>query len=164
MRDLLITLVLAGVSVAAPSQSETAKQAKPPFSIIISTETPTIKAGAGLEIRIRLTNLSGRDINGVSNIENRVDVSYEQEVRDSTGRLAKREHWNPEVVIVGATHFNTLKPGESGDSVTVVDPKYDISKPGQYVIQLSRTIAGTIVDDRKDGVVKSNKITITVTP
>ncbi len=145
---------LAGVSVAAP------KQVKPPFSIAISAETPVLKSGSRLWIKIRLTNTSDQDINGVSNIENRVDVSYEQEVRDSTGRLAKKEHWTPEVVINGATHFNTLKPGESGDSVTVVNPKYDITKPGQYVIQLSRFIS----DNPKDGVVKSNKITITVTP
>ena len=141
---------LAGISVAAPNESEAAKQVKPPFSITISTDTPTIKAGSGLSIKIRLTNISNQDINGTSELEQRVDVSYEQEVRDSAGRLVKKEHWKPEVVINGNTYFSTLKPGESANSVTVVNPKYDISKPGQYVIQLSRLIS----DRPKGGVVK----------
>ena len=54
----------------------------------------------------------------------------------------------------------TLKPGESADSVTGVSPEYDMSRPGQNVIQLSRPIS----DNPDDGVVKSNKVTITVTP
>jgi hypothetical protein len=37
---------------------------------------------------------------------------------------------------------------------------YDLSQPGDYTIQLSRAVS----DDPKNGVVKSNVITVTVTP
>jgi hypothetical protein len=37
---------------------------------------------------------------------------------------------------------------------------HDMSRPGQYVIQVSRYVS----DNLKDGVLKSNIITVTVTP
>ena len=52
----------------------------------------------------------------------------------------------------------TLKPGESVSNITNVARWPDFSKPGEYVIQVSRHVN----DDEKQGVVKSNTITITV--
>jgi len=160
---------LAAVCIAAASQSDAAKQVKPPFSITISTETPTIKAGTDLSIKVRITNTSNHDINASSvygeGVDGGVDGAYFEEVRDSKGNLAKRkqppksEAQSDYPVNFSARPY-TLKPGESTGSVTGVEHQYDISQPGQYVIQLSRPIS----ENPKDGVVKSNKITITVTP
>ncbi|MGA7560746.1 MAG: hypothetical protein WCF61_14125 [Terriglobales bacterium] len=151
---------LAGVSVAAP------KQVNPPFSITISTETPTIRARTGLSIMVRITNTSNHDINASSVYVDGVagiDGSYDEDVRDSKGNLAKRkqpQEADPNAPVTMSHRLRTLKPGESTGSVTGVSRQYDISQPGQYVIQLSRRIS----DNPKDGVVKSNKITITVIP
>jgi hypothetical protein len=45
----------------------------------------------------------------------------------------------------------------TGDDISLL---YDLSQPGAYTVQLSRTLS----DDPKDGVVKSNAITVKVTP
>jgi len=54
--------------------------------------------------------------------------------------------------------ISALKPGESVSEVTNLARWVDFSQPGEYVIQVSRNIG----DDEKQGVVKSNIITITV--
>jgi hypothetical protein len=167
MKALFIPLLLAGISVAVPNQSDGANQVKPPFSITISTETPTVKAGAEVSIKVRITNASNHDINASSayyrGVDGGMDASYDEEVRDSKGNLAKRKQSSEpesEVPLTGSIRLRTLKPGESADAVTGVSQQYDMSRPGQYGIQLSRRIS----DNPKDGVVKSNKITVTVTP
>jgi hypothetical protein len=88
------------------------------------------------------------------------DASYQAEVRDGKGNLAKREESGPGGPVSGHWQRHTLKPGESADSLTKVSGEYDMSRSGQYVIQLSRPISA----NPDDGVVKSNKITVTVTP
>lgn len=159
------TAIFSGDGVA---QSVTAKQVKQPFSITISVETTTVKAGSGLTIMVHMTNTSDHDINassvyidGVAGI----DGSYDEEVRDSKGRLAKSEksvaqNADPTAPLSLSVRLHTLKPGESTGSVTGVSPEYDISKPGEYLIQLS----GAFSDNPKDGVVKSNVLKITVAP
>ncbi|MGD0215322.1 MAG: hypothetical protein ABSB87_19045 [Terriglobales bacterium] len=134
---------LAGVSVAAP------KQVKPPFSIVISTETPTIKAASGLSIMVHITNISNHDVNATSEYFEGpygfIDAGYDEEVRDSKGNLARNKQppgLETEYGVVSASaRLKTLKPGESGGSVTGVSPQYDISQPGEYVIQLSKRIS-----------------------
>ncbi len=168
MRDLFIPLLLAGVSVAVPNQSEAEKQVKPPFSITISTETPTVKAGSGLSIKISITNTSNHDINATSAYFMGpyafMDAGYDEEVRDSKGNLAKSKQppmpGADDPVVIDSVRIKILKPGETTGSITGVSPDYDISQPGEYFIQLSKRIS----DNPKDGVVKSNKITVTVTP
>lgn len=151
-----ITAIVAGDSTA---QSVVPKQASQPFSITISTQTPTVKAGSSVSIKIRLTNISRHSINASSAYFVGVDASYMQEVRDSNGNLAEREYSEPDAQS-GHWVLHTLKPGESATSVTGISPQYDINRAGQYVIQLSRAIA----ESPKYGVVKSNTIEITVTP
>jgi hypothetical protein len=60
-----------------------------------------------------------------------------------------------EMIRDGDSFAVTFERGETG-----ISPRYDPSQPGEYVIQLSRPIS----DDPKNGVVKSDKLTITVTP
>jgi hypothetical protein len=161
MRIVFMALLLAGTSVVATGNpSGSARQVTPPFSIIISTETPVVRAGSTVSIKVRLTNTSRHDVSVTRAYFEGVDANYKQEVRDANGNLAKRERSEPTVHLGGHWVRHTLKPGESEDGVTAVSPEYDMTRPGQYVIQLSRPIS----DNPDDGVVNSNKITVTVTP
>jgi hypothetical protein len=59
-------------------------------------------------------------------------------------------------------HFRlcNLKPGETITNDSRISWLFDMSRPGKYVIQVSRTIP----EDDKSSVVKSNSITVTVIP
>ena len=143
-----------------------------PFSIAISAEAPesqtgpdryTIKAGADVFVKVHLTNTSKRklSLNYDKDSRTNVDFFHRYEVRDSTGNAAqKRTIHHPEIGSTGhGWPARVLKPGESmditGDDISRL---YDLSQPGEYTIHLSRSISGD-----RDGVVKSNTITVTVT-
>ncbi|MCU1284248.1 MAG: hypothetical protein JWO13_598 [Acidobacteriales bacterium] len=133
-------------------------QAAQPFSISINALKGDIKFGEPIEIRVTITNTSGRDLDVSSSWEAGTDVSLEFDVRDTSGnplrRKARRE--GPESLSVKTA---TLKPGETIKETTLVSAHY-MDEPGQYVIQLARRVS----TDAKQGKVKSNKITVTVTP
>ncbi len=163
MKAILALLLFAGTPFVAAAQSQPATQSKPPVSIVISTGTPIVKAGAPVTVKIRLTNTSDHDISlsqmysRSSSFDRGVDISYEQDIRDSKSNLVKRGGQSqPEPPINGFSVLHTLKPGESMDSLTTVSGRYDVSHPGTYAIQLSRTVSGSVV--------KSNAMTVTVTP
>jgi len=65
------------------------------------------------------------------------------------------------VVIHGAEAqgWASPRPNESTKENIALSDLYDLSHPGQYTIQVSRAVS----DKPKDGVVKSNTITVTVT-
>jgi hypothetical protein len=127
-----------------------------PFAITISTPEPTIKAGSALLLEMFLTN--GLDHPAV--IDNAL-TKYDVEVLDSHGKLAplttngqdlrKKIGWG------GGPRF-TVQPGDDLRGGVYVDKLYDISRPGQYTIQVART------DEDSKVVVKSNTITVNVTP
>jgi hypothetical protein len=160
MRALLSLLLLA--ITVNPCQSEAAKPPKAPFLISISPEKQVVKPGTTVSIKIRLTNTSNHELSAPSSYYDGVDVSYQQEVRNGAGNLAERDQAGQpqqEASLNGHSKLRTLRPGESAESVSVISPQYDVSHPGQYVIQLSRPVS----DNARDGVVKSNRIVVTVT-
>ena len=54
-----------------------------------------------------------------------------------------------------------LKPGESNNFDSYIGRRNDMSRPGKYVIQVSRFIVSS---HKENGVVKSNAVTVTVLP
>jgi hypothetical protein len=156
----LLSLLLVAIAVN-PCQSEAAKPPKAPFSISISAEKQAVEQGSLVSIKIRLTNTSNRRMNASASYYGGVDASYQQEVWNDAGNLAERyQAGQPQPVasLHGTVKLRTLRPGESWENVSAISPQYDMSRPGQYVIQFSRPIS----DNPKDGVVKSNKIAVTV--
>lgn len=153
----LFMLVLAFVLGPCRSSGQTAA---PPFSIAISTDTPAVKVGADLSLKVHITNTSDHDINVSSSYFEGTDASYRQDVRDGRGNLPRRAVREMSTRTSGHWIRHTLKPGQSVDTVTSISPEYDLSRAGEYTVQLSRPVS----DDPKDGLVKSNKVTITVIP
>jgi hypothetical protein len=166
-----IVLFLLGTFCTVPMEAKTVGQ---PFVLTISMESPggqtgpnsyTVKADSDVFIKVHLTNTSKRKLSLGYDKDSRtnIDFSHQYEVRDSKGNLAKkRPISHPEIGSTGhGWPARILKPGESMDITgDYISRLYDMSRADAYMIQLSRSISG----DPKDGVVKSNTITVTVMP
>lgn len=133
-----------------------------PFTIKISTDKPVVKAGSEVSIKVHLTNTSKRVMDCSATISNMtgVDPNYLFEIRDQVDNPAPlRVYEHPELA-TGQPISRSLKPGESFTDEQEVSRLIDMSRPGNYVIQVSRRAS----ENKKDGVVKSNIITVRITP
>lgn len=146
-----------------------------PFLITIRSEQPVLKTDEDIRIRVVLTNTSDQDIWSVTPAE----CQYEVYVWDSQHLAAHNTEYGLQVknkdklketgfVTRGGQEFITpcmmgstspLKPTNHSDVHLTVSDLYDMSRPGQYTIQVQRTVP----KERGGGVVKSNIITVTVT-
>ena len=145
------------VSLALCQQSN-----NPPFKIAITTESPTVVAGSDVWIKVSLTNTSDHDVNeGAMYItEINLDSTFRFEVRDERGKLVpKRTYPHPELR-TGYPVNRSISPGQTFTQEQRVSALYDMRKPGKYTIQVSRRAS----DNPKDGELKSNLVTVTVTP
>ncbi len=158
---ILICALLFGAMLS--SELASAQSPSPPFSITLSAEKPVVKAGSDVFIQIQMTNTSNHSIDCTRVASNGLDKAYEYELRDKSGAAISaipRKH--PEIGEPFSAWPCVLKPGESTTKDDALISKlFDLSRPGKYVVQVSRLIAG---DHKEQGMVKSNSITITVTP
>jgi hypothetical protein len=155
-RLLAAILILAAPANAQPPQ--------PPFSITISAETTEVKTGSEVFITIQMKNISDHEVDCTKAFRNGWDDAYHYDVRDSHGNLAERKllaPGHPEIKEDLSIWPCILKPGESNSFDSYIGRRNDMSRPGKYVIQVSRFI---VSGHKESGVVKSNTITITVTP
>jgi hypothetical protein len=151
------------------TQSADTRASKPPaISVKISAASDIFKVGSELRIKILITNrtdhemLLGRPAGkpGQAEFLNLIDV------RDEKGNaVAKTEYYRQisgeEVAIggisvsVSSTH---VRPGESVEEEAILNKLYNLDKAGKYTIQTQRD------DPDSKALVKSNTITVTVTP
>jgi hypothetical protein len=147
-------IVLIGVivgSMLAVAQTSH-NQSTPPLSIAISVPA-SVTVGTDVEVRIRTTNTADHDINVSSFYSDGVDFAFEYDIRDESGKpieIRKKPRGGSIVPL-------TLSPGETKEGGTFISHIGSMKLPGQYTIQLFRTVPG-------DGIVYSNKVTVTVTP
>jgi hypothetical protein len=151
--SLLTLMVFAAIS------SGFGQTAKPPFTITISADKPTVVAGSHVYIKIKLTNTSDHNVDRSTAYSNGLDRKYIYDVRDEDGKSVEKPGEHHELNGVSLA-MGELAPGDSVDGETRITTLYDLTKPGQYTVQLSRYIG----NDEKQGVVQSNTITITVLP
>ena len=133
------------------------------FSITVTTEKPDVKAGSDIYLRIKMTNTSNHDVDCTRVASNGSDRAYLYDVRDANGTpLEKAVRKHPEIGETFSSWPCVLKPGEStSEDENFLSPVYDMTRPGKYSVQVSRYISG---GRKEDGLVRSNKITITVIP
>jgi hypothetical protein len=137
--------------------------AKQPFTVRISIENSTVKAGSPVTLDISLKNTSTQDLTlngGFDASVPGVDTGNWFEVRDSLGKLIPRRERNSKIPLDMTPLFHTLGPGESFTEHEDINQLYDLSRPDKYVIRVSRVIPKEL----GKGTVKSNEITVTVTP
>lgn len=134
----------------------------PPFSLTIAVPQSEVKAGSGVKVDATLTNNSDR----VATLQFSGSLcDYAAvEVRDGDGNVV------PDTEIkskLDCAHRDTsefriyrLKPGESRRETIWVSTFSDMSKPGGYSVQ----VMWKAPKEFDSVVVKSNTITVTVTP
>ncbi len=172
-----VTVVPAAPSTAAAQQIPTT----PPFSLElrIPATTPSpypAKVGAPMPLQVITKNVSTHSIvlrrqehehdRAMLGSVFRVDVQDTQgnpAAETPLGESKKLRDQSPPVpaAMASARAAGTLiclKPGEDWRNTIRVDDLYDLSKPGQYTIQVRRW------DDETKTWVRSNTITVTVTP
>jgi hypothetical protein len=82
------------------------------------------------------------------------------DIRDEGGNMKqKKVHKHPELAS-GKPFNRTIHPGETFEKEQDVSRLFDMTEPGKYVIQVYRRAT----DDGRGATVKSNTITVTVTP
>jgi len=166
-RKLLLFLTLMAAAAVSAAQLD-----PPAFSIAISVPQDVVTRGSKVKVKITLKNTSNHDIViPRSNAEDQGVFHNKITVRDEEGNLVadkaavaartdKNKDTGSELTnLTMETVINfTLKPGESLKDGIKLSEFYDLSKPGKYSIEVERT------DDITKAVVKSNTITLAVTP
>lgn len=135
--------------------------AEKPFRITIETENANVKSGSEILLKVTLTNGSANelDMSGGFSDTTRLDPNYHFEVRDEHDRpVPKRTYKHPELD-TGMPVNRTVRPKEAFTEEQRVSALYDMTRPGKYLIQVWRRAS----DNPKDGVVKSNILTVIVT-
>ncbi|MGB7727367.1 MAG: hypothetical protein WBL50_05005 [Candidatus Acidiferrum sp.] len=139
------------------------KNLKEPFTIAIKVETPSVKVESAVVVNGRLTNTSNRPIDASGRYcgPSGLDSYLTWDVRNLEGQsVAKKIYPHPELATGSAILDRIIKPGESLAGDQDISRLYDMSRPGEYVIQASRPTS-----DAKDAqVIKSNKVSVTVIP
>lgn len=157
MKTLGLVILCAAITSCWAVQSDSSDQ-KEPFIMTITPSAGQAKVGVEVRLKIQLTNTTRQDMpdRGVF-IDEGIDTSYRYDCRDAAGRSVAKQ-----LKGVGSGHeVPGFKAGESRESWVTLNRVCDLSQPGEYKIQLSRTEP---VDLQHSIRVKSNKITITVTP
>ena len=139
-------------------QTQSAKEL--PFSLTLSAVTPSVEAGQQIELKIVMKNVTNHDLEYQHEIRNYQDRSNNYDVWDASGK--KLEPIKKKYPQIGDTFEpvppHIVKPGETETSGITITLLYDMTQSGVYTIQASRTIS----DEAIDGVVHSNKITVSV--
>lgn len=163
----LVVLVgtILGASYAQSAQSSTASAelANPqPFSLSITTPQDTLKAGSDVHITITLKNTSSQDL---SFLESYGFFPYLVDVRNAAGsaaamtekgRKAKQNYGM--MPPFNSSFLNKVKPGQTQTADFVLNEFYDMKVPGKYFVQVERS------SPISAGVVRSNRLAITLTP
>ena len=131
-----------------------------PFSITVTPVRARVISGDPVELEIVLRNTSDQDVWAGAAFDGGIDASYEYDVRDSSGNPAPLRERHKTAETRSVIMSPPLKPGASKEEKTDLDPWFDLTKPGEYTIQLSRRLNG----GADDPALKSNVITVTVVP
>jgi hypothetical protein len=172
-------LVVTVLWTAVESSAQTVPITEPAFfSVTISTPGSEVKTGSVVELTVTTKNISAQNIYHGFVAGGPPGRSVEIDLRDSGGNpvletpYGRKAHGKDRRPWSGSSFVERvlLKPGETFDEKVDLSKEYDLSRAGTYTIQVQRS---DLVSDEqlkshsKMGIantVKSNKITITVTP
>lgn len=159
MRTLALLFICGNVITVSTAQSTSAGQGDRPSSIVLTPISTQTKVGSKVYLKLRLTNTTSRDIGarGIFLTEG-IDSSFQYDCRNAVGRRVTKE--TPGQGLGDVHDLPALKPGQSLEENVPIDRACDLSQPGQYRIQVSASDPS----DPKHVIVRSNPVSITVTP
>jgi len=166
MRISHIAVALLAFGLAFPSGSP-AQGTSPPFSITIDAPEGTAKLGSPLEITITLTNTSGKSALFYFDNGNNPAFDYTFKVENQQGQEPRKTKYfratmaqdndQPGTVIVHSFGLRSVKADGTFTESVDLFKLYDL-QPGKYSVYVER------IDPDTKTIVKSNTITIAVTP
>lgn len=135
------------------------------FAITIAAPQDIVKMGAAVQVDITFKNISDQDLPVfIPFDETGIAMAFDIDVRDNTGAPAHEtaiglhvhQKTRKPVIISGPT--KVIPPGGEIERSTNLAKVFDLSKHGTYSIQVTK------VDPNHKSIVKSNTITIAITP
>jgi hypothetical protein len=147
------TIVFAACTLWSGACAAGGQDTTVPFSLNISTQTPIIKSGGHLTIKITQKNTSKTSEDCSAQIAGGVDISYNYAVLDENGKALEERDIR---AYSGSFQPCTLLPNDAVSEFAPIHVLFDLSVPGKYTIQVSRSLLA-------GGVIQSNKLPITVT-
>src|SRR5262249_21543663 len=133
------------------------------LKITIVAAQNSVKAGDPIEITVTMKNMSDHDITMVAVGSNsKAELNYEIIARDKNGEMLNETIYGKGLKggVAGSRKLFTLKPGAEITETSDINKLYDMSMPGEYVIQVEKELPAS----EGKGMIKSNTITVTVTP
>jgi|ERR1700682_380463 len=159
--NVMLPIKLAGILLLGGFLTQADQQ---PFSLTIETKNSVARVGEPLHLQVILTNSSHKQLRLAEAPGDPAPAEYQYaiEIRDSNGQLAT-------LTAYGRKFTGSIPPRgsrvtriiESGESVTdeaVLTKLYDLSRPGKYVVQVTRSVPPYL----GKGVVRSNRVTIAI--
>ena len=128
-----------------------------PFTDVISAPATTVKSGPIVRLDITIHNNSSRLLFLVDNRLAPADAGISI-WNSSGGQLSPRDQFKPGTPTFGSHFGMYIEPGKSITESVNLNRWFDLTKPGQNIVQASKKIPGS------QSVVESNKLTITVVP
>lgn len=135
--------------------------ANTPFSLTIATKESTVRAGSPVLVEVKMENKSDHDLAVYRAVSGDLDQGgwvYKVSVRDTKGVEPPQTKFAQSVGVAGSGGYVSLRPEKTLTDRCNVAKLYDLSRPGNYTIQVER------LDEQSKAFVKSNTITVTVTP
>lgn len=164
MRLRIINMLAIAVVALSSQAAVEFGQSPPPLTISISVVNPTVKVGTEIRIHVVLRNVSDKAmLIPTSPDPSEAELHYRVQVRDKSEKDAPETTYGHTVRTTGFSGSEmkiSLQPGGTLEQDTLLRKLFDLSTPGVYEVQLSRRVPY----DPNGETVKSNMITITVTP
>ena len=159
MKRLILAICLC-IAITGPALCQTQSAKEPPFSLTLSALTPSAEVGEQIELKIVMKNLTNHDLEYQLEVRNYQDRSNHYDVWNASGKkLGPMKKKYPQLGdTFEAFPPHIVKPGGTETSGITITLLYDMTHPGTYTIQATRKIS----DEANAGVVRSNKITVSV--
>jgi hypothetical protein len=159
---LLIWLAFAAPALACGQAAEQ------PFTLELRANKPIGVAGSQVFVWVKMTNVSDHAVDCTEAEMDGTLTSYNYDVRYEDGKSADLVDKSLPYSSPGHTGKQwdkcSLGPGKSREIELVVSFRYNLSKPGKYMVQISRRSSLDANGLRTGDWVKSNAITVTVLP
>jgi hypothetical protein len=158
------------ITITVTDDGSAIERVTPPFRLRIAGysdgkpgEEKGLEAKVGSDIGINIEKInasrSDQDCSSAWSNVTGLDEMYEYDVRDKSGNPVAKHSIERPMPYTRGPGTRICKPGEAGGSGSIsISRLYDLSRPGEYSIQISQPAPGY-----NEGVVKSNVIIVAVT-
>jgi hypothetical protein len=129
------------------------------LSITISSDQSTFKAGSNIYVHATMKNTSAHEVDCSSYYVGGMDRRFRVTVKDAQGHSMIKPDVLP-AQLPGSLAFCSLAPGETAVHDLLINQFFDLNRPGNYTVQVSRVVS----NDEINGLAQSNTLTFSLTP